>query len=321
MYAQLPIAIYCPFSKMKIVTLAGGVGGAKLAEGLAQVLQPNELTIIVNTGDDFSHYGLNISPDLDTICYTLAGIANRKTGWGRSGDTYNMLHTLGELGGETWFLLGDKDLALHLERTRLLNKGLTLTQVTNSLLHSLGIQQSILPMSDDPIHTMVNTLEFGHLTFQDYFVNKHFFPQVRGFNFIGIDSATPAPGVLEAIQNADAIIISPSNPWVSIDPILMVPGILSSIKKKKSVAISPIISGSAVRGPAAKMFSELGIASSAVAVYRHYSHFLTGFIFDEIDQHLSSEMPIQVLATKTKMNSLRDRVGLAENVLDFIQTL
>ena len=306
---------------MKIVLLAGGVGGAKLAEGLARVLLPKELTIIVNTGDDFFHYGLKISPDLDTITYTLARLANKKKGWGRSGDTFNMLNTLNELGGETWFMLGDKDLALHLERTKLLKQGLTLTQVTKKFLYLLRINQSILPMSDNFIQTMVNTLEYGNLTFQEYFVVKHFSPQVRDFIFTGIDSATPAPGVFEAIHDADGIIISPSNPWVSIDPILMVPGILSAITKKKSVAISPIISGSAMRGPAAKIFSEFGITPSAVAVYHHYHHFLTGFILDLIDKNLVNEIPIPVLVTKTIMNSLQDRVKLAENVLDFMKYL
>jgi LPPG:FO 2-phospho-L-lactate transferase len=306
---------------MKIVMLAGGVGGAKLAEGLAQILLPKELTIVVNTGDDFYHYGLYISPDIDTICYTLAGIANRGTGWGRSDDTFNMLNTLGQLGGKTWFLLGDKDLAVHLERTRLLLSGSSLTQVTTSFCQAWDIKHSILPMSDNPIHTLVYTCEFGELSFQEYFVEKHFSPQVSGFKYNGIDYATPAPGIMEAIQNADGIIISPSNPWVSIDPILMVPGILSGIKDKKTVAISPIISGSAIKGPAAKMFTELGIAPSSVAVYRHYSHFLTGFIIDEADRHLASEIPISALATKTIMKSLSDSVELAENVLSFVQTL
>src|SRR5215208_6909627 len=236
---------------LKIVALAGGVGGAKFAHGLAQILPPEDLTVIVNTGDDFELYGLYICPDLDTVCYTLAGLANPETGWGRVNETWNVIENASKLGGPDWFRLGDQDLGTHLERARRLREGQTLSQITKDFCKAWRVQQAILPMSDQSVRTIVET-EAGDLAFQEYFVHRHCEPRVRGFRFEGVEAAEPAPGAREAIKSADAVIICPSNPWVSIDPILQV------IKRieKPVVAISPIINGQAVKGPAAKMYGE-----------------------------------------------------------------
>ena len=207
---------------MKIVALAGGVGGAKLVDGLAQVLFPGDLTIIVNTADDFEHLGLYICPDVDTVCYTLAGLANPETGWGRHGETFQALKNIHDLGGPDWFHIGDKDLATHLERTRRLQAGQLLSRITHDFCQAWGVQHTVLPMSDQLIRTMVATVEFGELAFQEYFVHRNCKPKVNGFRFEGVESAQPAPEVLEAIQNADAVVFCPSNPWVSIDPVLAV---------------------------------------------------------------------------------------------------
>ena len=304
---------------MKIVALAGGVGGAKMAHGLAEHLSPEKLTIIVNTGDDFEHLGLSISPDLDTVCYTLAGLANFETGWGRANETWNTISNIEKLGGPNWFRLGDQDIATHLERTRRLKEGQPLSQITKDFCKAWGIRHTILPMSDTPVRTIVNTDE-GELAFQEYFVHRRCEPKVKGFRFDGIDSAEAAPGAKEAIDIADAIIICPSNPWVSIDPILKV------IKKisKPVVAVSPIIGGKTVKGPAAKMYAELGIEPSALAVAEHYRHLLTGYVLDHVDSELQesvNRLHIKTFATDTLMNHLTDRARLANDVLHFIGSL
>ncbi len=240
---------------MKIVALAGGVGGAKLADGLAQVLPPIDLTVIVNTGDDFEHLGLYIAPDVDTVCYTLAGLANPETGWGRADETWQAIGSLEQLGGPAWFRLGDRDLGTHLERTRLLRTGLSLSEVTQKFCAAWGVKQRILPMSDQPVRTIVQT-DQGDLMFQEYFVERHCEPRVKGFEFRGLEGASAAPGVLDALEQADAVVICPSNPWVSIGPILAIRGIRPILQEKYVVAVSPIIGGAAVRGPAAKMYAE-----------------------------------------------------------------
>ena len=301
---------------MKIVALAGGVGGAKLAHGLAQILPAEDLTVIVNTGDDFEHYGLYICPDLDTVCYTLAGLANPETGWGRVNESWNVIENASKLGGPDWFRLGDQDLGTHLERTRRLKEGQTLTQITKVFCVAWGVEHVVLPMSDQPVRTIVETEE-GDLTFQEYFVHRRCEPHVKGFRFDGIERAEPAPGAREAIQSADAVIICPSNPWVSIDPILHV------IKRieKPVIAISPIIGGQTVKGPAAKMFLELGIEPSALAVANHYCDFATGFVLDTIDKQLQGEirsLNMRTLVTNTLMKSHDSRKQLAIDVLDFI---
>ena len=312
---------------MKIVALAGGVGGAKLAHGLAQILSPEDLTVIVNTGDDFEHYGLYICPDLDTVCYTLAGLANPETGWGRVNEEWNAFGNVSMLGGPDWFKLGDKDLGTHLERTRRLNQGQTLTQITKDFCEAWGIEHTVLPMSDQPVRTIVETDE-GELAFQEYFVHRRCEPRVKGFRFDGVDKAEPAHGACEALQSADAIIICPSNPWVSIDPILRVisptPSHLSRRERGKPViAVSPIIGGQTVKGPAAKMYRELGIEPSALAVANHYRRLATGFVLDQIDEQLKGDvmgLNMCTLVTNTFMNSLDNRSRLAKDVLNFIGT-
>jgi LPPG:FO 2-phospho-L-lactate transferase len=306
---------------MKIVALAGGVGGAKLADGLAQLLLPESLTIIVNTGDDFEHLGLYISPDLDTVCYTLAGLANSETGWGRREETFHVLENLQKLGGPDWFRLGDRDLATHIERTRRMQEGQPLNQITRAFCRIWGIDYSILPMSDQPVCTMVETTEGGELAFQEYFVHRKCEPKVKGFRFAGIENARPAPGVLEAIEQADAVVICPSNPWVSIDPILSIAGLRSVLAAKPVVAVSPIIGGQAVKGPAAKMYLELGILPSALAVALHYGEILSGFVLDKVDTNLSQNITIPTWITNTLMKNKDDRRRLAQDVLNLIQTL
>jgi LPPG:FO 2-phospho-L-lactate transferase len=306
---------------MKIVAIAGGVGGAKLVDGLAQLLIPGDLTIIVNTADDFEHLGLYICPDVDTVCYTLAGLANPETGWGRLGETFQALGNIRNLGGPDWFHIGDKDLATHLERTRRLQAGQLLSHVTRDFCQAWGVRHTVLPMSNQLVRTMVATDEFGELAFQEYFVHLNCKPKVNGFRFEGVDAARPAPGVLEAMQNADAIVFCPSNPWVSIDPILAIKGLRPAIALKTVVAVSPIIGGQTIKGPAAKMFTELGIQPSAVAVARHYGDLLSGYVLDIIDADLASEITIPCYITQTLMKNRDDRRHLAQDVLNFIQTL
>lgn len=304
---------------MKVLALAGGVGGAKLADGLAQALGEKDLTIVVNTGDDFEHFGLSICPDLDTVCYTLAGLANPETGWGRVGETQNALHSIEILGGPIWFWLGDRDLGTHLERTRRLKNGDALSVISADFCRAWGIRTRVLPMSDQPVRTMVDTDE-GELPFQEYFVERGCEPRVRGFRFVGVENAQPAPGLLDAIQEADLIVISPSNPWVSIAPILALPGLRASLENKTVLAVSPIISGKAVKGPAAKMFSEMGIQPSALAVAKHYGKLLRGFVLDGVDEQESSAIQglgIMTLAIDTMMHDRASRAGLATEVLEF----
>ncbi len=307
---------------MKITALAGGVGGAKLVHGLAQILPPEDLAIIVNTGDDFEHFGLYICPDLDTICYTLAGLANPETGWGRADETWRAMENLRRLGAPDWFNLGDQDLATHLERTRRLREGESLSQVTRHFCQAWGVKQAVLPMSDQPVRTMVDTVEHGELPFQEYFVKHRCEPRVRGFRFAGLESARPAPGVLEVLKQADALIICPSNPWVSIDPILRVlPPLPLGEAPGVRVAISPIVGGQAVKGPAAKMFAELGIEPSALAVAEHYGTLLTGIVVDVVDSEIAKGIRIPSRVTHTIMNSLPDRAQLAREIIEFIDTL
>lgn len=306
---------------MKIVALAGGVGGAKLVHGLAKNLPPEDLTVVVNTGDDFEHYGLYICPDLDTVCYTLAGLANPETGWGRLDETWNAIRNAAELGGPGWFNLGDRDLGTHLERTRRLKEGQCLSEVTRDFCKAWGIQHTVLPMTDSPLRTIVETEE-GDLAFQEYFVHRRCEPRVKGFRFEGADTAEPAPGVIEAVQSADAILICPSNPWVSIDPILTVLSPLSlGDRPGVKVAVSPIIGGQTVKGPAAKMYRELGIEPSALAVANHYRGLVTGFVLDSIDKQLQGEISglnMQVYVTNTLMTSHDRRSRLAQEIIRFI---
>jgi LPPG:FO 2-phospho-L-lactate transferase len=293
------------------------VGGAKLAHGLAQILSPENLTVIVNTGDDFEHYGLYISPDLDTVCYTLAGLAHPVTGWGRTDETWQAIGNAQILGGPDWFNLGDQDLGTHLERTRRMKDGQTLSQVTRDFCKVWGIGPTVLPMSDQSVRTMVETDE-GELAFQEYFVHRRCEPKVKGFRFDGVEIAKAAPGALEALESADAVVMCPSNPWVSIDPILRV---IPMPENKTIIAVSPIIGGETVKGPAAKMYAELGIKPSALAVADHYRGMLSGFVLDTVDAELANKIDIPTLTTDTLMTSLKKRAQLAQDVLNFMRRL
>jgi len=321
---------------VKVVALAGGVGGAKLVHGLAQCLPSEDLTVIVNIGDDFEHLGLHICPDLDTVCYTLAGLANPSTGWGRIDETWNVFEGVKRLGGPSWFQLGDNDLSTHLERTRRLHAGQSLSQITHDFCHAWGINFTVLPVTDDFTPTWVYT-DNGELPFQEYFVHRQCQPHVHGFRFEGVECAQPAPGVLEALHSAGLLVICPSNPWVSIDPVLAIPGVrdalisssLLPVQRKESrkgaekqvvLAVSPIIGGKTVKGPAAKMYAELGIQPSALAVARHYGTLLNGFVLDTVDAAQAEAVQalnIRTLVTDTLMPDSNERRRLAQEVLDF----
>lgn len=305
----------------KIVALAGGVGGAKLAYGLYHLVSPANLTIIVNTGDDFEHLGLHISPDVDTMMYTLAGLANPKTGWGVREETWHLMTALQRYGGPTWFQLGDQDMATHLLRTKWLREGKAYHWVTNELCHRLGIRCKILPMSNQAVRTVVQT-PAGELAFQEYFVKHRTQPVITGLRFIGADTAQPAPGVVEALQQAEAIIFCPSNPWLSLDPILAVPSLRQLIANQPipKIGVSPIVSGRAIKGPTAKIMTELGLEVSPLAVAQHLGDLLTGWVIDETDDvwqsHLT-KMGLRVLTTAIIMHHEADRCRLAQEVLDF----
>jgi LPPG:FO 2-phospho-L-lactate transferase len=306
---------------MKVVTLVGGVGGAKLAYGLARILPPQDLTVIVNTADDFWHYGLRICPDLDTITYTLSGLVDHVNGWGVAGDTAHMLESLRRYGEDAWFRLGDRDLATHLIRTERLRQGERLTAITAHLTGKLGILPAILPMTDDPVATKVMTRDQGELDFQTYFVRHRWQPVVTGLRLEGLDHAGLTEECRVALTYADIIIIGPSNPWLSIDPILSLPGVRTLLQGRSipRVAISPIVGGKAIKGPAAKLMSELGLEVSAGQVARHYGELLNGFVMDTVDAGQAVPQP-NVLTCATVMNSDHDKVLLAETVLRWIQS-
>jgi LPPG:FO 2-phospho-L-lactate transferase len=308
-----------------IVALAGGVGGAKLAFGLAQVLPPERLSIIVNTGDDFEHLGLTVCPDLDTVMYTLAGLANPETGWGLAGETWNFMTAVERLGGPTWFRLGDRDIATHVTRTEALRSGKTLTDVTATLCAGLGIGCTVLPMSDDPVRTTVDTAD-GVLAFQDYFVRLRCEPAVRGFRFAGAERAKANPRALAALAQARAIVLCPSNPFVSIGPMLAVAELDKAIRcaRMPIVAVSPIIGGAAVKGPAAKMMHELGLDVSVVGVAAHYRKLVDTLVLDETDAALAPAVEAMGLCAPvmpTLMKSDADRIALARRVLALVPGL
>jgi LPPG:FO 2-phospho-L-lactate transferase len=301
-----------------VLALSGGVGGAKLALGLCRVLPPDILTVVANTGDDFEHLGLSISPDLDTLLYTLSGQANPELGWGRAGETWTFMTALEALGGETWFRLGDGDLATHIERTRCLDAGETLSAIIDDFRRRLGIGARLLPMSDDKVRTRLRTEE-GWLDFQDYFVRLRCEPVVRELAFAGAGAARPHPDFLTALAAPElrAVIICPSNPFISIDPILAVPGIRDALRTCRApvVAVSPIIAGQAVKGPTAKMMEELGLPVDAATPARRYRDFLDVYVTDEADAAAVADLDIPVVLTRTLMQSLEDREALARTVL------
>jgi LPPG:FO 2-phospho-L-lactate transferase len=309
-----------PTNERPVLALSGGVGGAKLALGLARVLPPGHLTVVANTGDDFEHLGLHIAPDLDTLTYVLAGLDNPQTGWGRRDETWSFMAALAELGGETWFRLGDRDLAMHVERTRRLQAGETLSGITADLTRRLGIAARVLPMTDDSVRTRVET-PAGVLDFQRYFVGLQCVPEVTGFIFEGAERAVPHPDAIAALRDPGlrAVIICPSNPFISIDPILAVPGLRNALAATAApiIAVSPIIAGRAVKGPTAKMMTELGLTVDPIAVAAHYRGLIDGYMMDDADSHMAAMLDLPVETTRTLMQSLDDREALARAVLDF----
>jgi LPPG:FO 2-phospho-L-lactate transferase len=308
---------------VKLVVLAGGVGGARLASGFYLTQPRPDLSIVVNTGDDFEHLGLHISPDLDTVMYTLAGLANRETGWGVAGDTFEALTAMARLGEPAWFRLGDRDLATHLRRTELLSQGLSLTEATARLCHALGVTSRVLPMTDDPVATKVDTVD-GELDFQDYFVRRRCEPVVRGIRFDGIETARPSADAAAALQAADAVVIAPSNPFVSVEPILALPGMRELVATKPTIAVSPIIGGQAIKGPAAKMFAELGLDVSAMGVAQRYEGLIKGFVMDQQDESLANgvrALGLEMAVTQTIMRSDEDRASLACDCVDLLRRL
>lgn len=305
---------------MKIAALAGGVGGARLANGLAQILNPGELTVIVNTGDDFVYTGLHICPDLDTVTYTLAGINDPINGWGLAHETWTVLTLLDKLGHPIWFKLGDRDLATHIERTRLLQLGFSLTEVVDSLSYHLGIKHKILPMTDDPVQTQINTEEFGLLSFQEYFVKHKFQPKVKNIEFSGITDAHLTESVKTCLEQSDLVLFCPSNPFVSINPILSIPGVRELVSKKTVVAVSPLINGKTIKGPASKMMVELGMQPSSLNIANYYGPLLTGFVLDYADHDDASpirQCGIIPLESDILMNSLSSQARLAREVIKF----
>jgi LPPG:FO 2-phospho-L-lactate transferase len=303
---------------MSVLALSGGIGGAKLALGLYRVLPPGELTVVANTGDDFEHLGLSISPDIDTLLYTLAGIDNPELGWGRRDETWTFMAALEALGGETWFKLGDGDLATHVERSRRLAAGESLSQVTDDFSRRLGISARLLPMSDDRVRTRVQTRE-GCLDFQDYFVRLRASPVVREVAYAGAVEARANPDFLAALTGGDLelVVICPSNPFLSIDPILSLPSVRDALRACRApvVAVSPIIGGKAVKGPTAKIMAELGLLVGAAAVARHYEDILDIFIADESDANEVEDLGIPVRLARTLMSTIEDREALARVVL------
>jgi len=305
-----------------ILALAGGVGGARLANGLAAILPPEQLMIVVNTGDDFEHLGLLICPDLDTVCYTLAGINNPAQGWGIEGESWAFMEALGRLGGDTWFALGDRDLATHVTRTGMLGQE-SLSGITARLASSLGITHRIAPMSDDRVRSMIDTDE-GELAFQHYFVRRRAAPRFRSIRFEGIEVAKPSPAFLQALDDPalEAIILCPSNPVLSIAPILAIPGIRARLDARRVpvVAVSPFIGGKAVKGPAAKIMAEIGVAPSAVGLVDYYGGLLDGIVV----HHADAGDPVasaKLHVTDTLMRGRQDQQQLAATTLAFARAI
>jgi LPPG:FO 2-phospho-L-lactate transferase len=304
-----------------IIALSGGIGGAKLALGLSRVLPPEELLIVANTGDDFAHYGLTICPDTDTLLYTLAGLDNPKLGWGRADESWAFMETLAAVGGADWFRLGDRDLALHVLRSHRLAAGETLSTITDDVRQRFGIGPRILPMSNDPVRTQINT-DQGWLDFQDWFVRLRAEPLARAVKFAGVEQARPQPVLLEALRaKPRGIVICPSNPFISIEPILAVPGLRDAIKASGApvVAVSPIIAGQAVKGPTARMFQALGVKPSAAAVAARYGDLLHGFVMEHGDD--GEGITPRGFHAATLMRNLVDKTTLARQVLAAIEAL
>ena len=313
--------------QQRVVALSGGIGGAKLVLGLSRVLDPSALVIVANTGDDFEHLGLTICPDIDTLTYTLAGLSDLETGWGRAGETWSFMAALEAVGGETWFELGDSDLALHVERTRRLAAGDRLSAIIGDVCARLGVEHRIVPASEDPVRTVAETTD-GPMAFQHYFVREGCRPKITGFHFEGAADARPHPALIEALASGETgtVVICPSNPFISIDPILAVAGVRAALEGCTApvIAVSPIVGGDAVKGPTAKIMGELGLEVSAAAVAGHYGSLIDGFVLDTRDAGLAAtvrRVGPQVSVTDTVMNSDEDKVALARHILDFARAL
>ena len=307
-----------------ILALCGGIGGAKLALGLYHTLPPGQLVVAVNTADDFEHLGFNISPDLDTVLYTLAGIADPDRGWGRAQESWNFMTALAQLGGETWFQLGDRDLAVHVERSRLLRDGKSLSDFAVHAARRFGIHAHILPMTDDRVRTILITAE-GELPFQRYFVERRCAPAVRGLRFEGAANARPTAKLLETLAGAQlqAIVICPSNPYLSVDPLLAMPAMRTALARSAApvIAVSPIIGGQVVKGPTAKIMTELGIPVTTQSIAEHYRWLIDGLVIDEADEADAAGLDMPVLATPTLMRDLADRKRLAREVIAFAEKI
>ena len=304
----------------RVTVLTGGVGGAKLVLGLCHIMKPEQITAIVNTGDDFSHLGLTVSPDLDTLLYTLSGKGDTEKGWGRGNETWSFMEAVASLGGAKWFQLGDGDLALHVLRSDALRRGETLSAITQNFAAAWGVGAKMLPMSDDPVATKITTDE-GELDFQSYFVARRCAPVASAIKFSGAAAARPGPGVLEAIASAETILIAPSNPYLSVDPILAVPGITEALRVAGApmVAVSPLIGGQSVKGPTAKLMQELGVPLSNAAIAAHYAGLIDGLLIDT--QDAAQNPGIAFASTDTLMRDLEDRKRVAAAALAFARTL
>lgn len=310
----------------RVLALSGGVGGAKLAAGLARRLRGDELTVVCNSGDDFDHLGLRVCPDLDSVVYALADLHDPERGWGRRDEGWRFMESLDELGGETWFRLGDRDLAMHVERTRRLAAGGRLTEVTAVLAGALGVSATVAPMSDDPVATVVDTAD-GELAFQHYFVRERCAPAVRGFRFAGADRARPHPELLRAPADPGCrgVVLCPSNPFVSLDPILALPGVEDALRRRRvpAIAVTPIVGGRALKGPTAKMMGELGLDASAAEVARHYARrgLIDGFVLDRVDGALEPEITalgLEVVTTDTVMTTPTRGTELAAEIVGWL---
>jgi LPPG:FO 2-phospho-L-lactate transferase len=308
---------------MHLTALAGGTGAAKLLRGLARVIDPRDLTVVVNTGDDTEVWGLHVSPDLDTVCYTLGRVIDERKGWGLAGETFNALDQITRFGEPAWFNLGDRDLATHIHRTRLLREGRTLSQVTHAVASALGVSARVLPMSDQPVRTRILGPD-GWLAFQEYFVREKAQVDVRAVSYAGAARARPAPGVTEAIADADAVLVCPSNPITSVGPILAVPGLVEALRTTEAtvVAVSPIVGGDAVSGPAGRLMAAAGLPVSAAGVARAYADWLDVLIVDEQDRALAADVErtgVRAVAAPTIMSSRGVEVELARRVLDTLR--
>ncbi len=307
-------------SSPAVAVLCGGVGAAKLLTGLVRVVDPSKLTAIVNVADDMELHGLRISPDLDTIVYTVSGQVSKERGWGLEGETWQAMEMVGRYGGEDWFSLGDKDLGTHLFRTDQLSKGRTLDQVTGDIAKAWGLDFTILPVSNDRVRTMVTTVDHGEISFQEYFVGMAHGVAVTSVRFDGAEHATPAPGVIEAIEQADRVIIAPSNPAVSIDPVLAIPGVTEALNRRRDavIAVSPIIAGKALKGPADRLLNELGRESSVVGVAQWYRDTIGTLVVDNADEHRCEEIEalgMRAVATDTIMSDPDRSAALAETLI------